>query len=74
MAHRRSNHVIVTQRAENIGGEFSLAVWQMSGWSTKYSANEDFADLVLYTAVAVPDTAHAEIAVPRSAKSKSANL
>ena len=51
----------------------------MSGQSTKlksakYSAHGDFADLILYVAAAVPDPAHAEIAVPRSAKLKSANL
>ena len=42
--------------------------------SAKYSAHGDFADLVLYAAAAVPDPAHAEIAVPQSAKLKSANL
>ena len=52
--------------AGNIGGEFNLAVWRISGRSAKIS-NGDFADLVLYTAAAtVPDPAHAKIAVPRS--------
>ena len=65
--------------AGNIGGEFNLAVWWMSGQSTKlkfakYSAHGDFADLVLYTAAAVPDPAHTKIAVPRSDELKSANL
>ena len=65
--------------AGNIGGEFNLAVWRMSGWSAKlkfakYSAHGNFADLVLYAASAVPDPANGEIAVPRSAKLKSANL
>ena len=50
-------------------------IWQMSSWfTTKYSANGDFADLVLYAVAAVLDPAYAEIAVPRSAKLKSTNL
>ena len=65
--------------AGNIGREFNLAVWRMSSWSTKlksakYSAHGDFADLVLYAATAVPNPAHTEIAVPQSAKLKTANL
>ena len=65
--------------AGNIGGEFNLAVWRMSGRSAKlksakYTTHVDFADLVLYAAAAVPDPAHAEITVPRSTKLKSANL
>ena len=59
--------------AGNIGGEFNLVVWWMSSWSAKfesakYSANGDFADLVLYDAAAVLDPTHAEITVPRSTK------
>ena len=62
-----------------IGGEFKLAVWQMSVWSAKfksakYSATGNFADLVLYAVAAVPDPALTEIAVPRPTKLKSANL
>ena len=55
--------------AGNISRKFNLAVWQVSGQfaklkPAKYSANGDFADLVLYAAAAVPDHAHTEIAVP----------
>ena len=65
--------------AGNIGGEFNLVVWRMSGWSAKlksakYSAHGDFADLILYATAAVPDPAHTEIAVPRSTKLKSKKL
>ena len=65
--------------AGNIGGEFNLVVWRMSGQSAKfksikYSANGDFAEHILYATAAVPSPAHAEIAVPRSARLKYANL
>ena len=65
--------------AGNIGGEFNLAIWRMSGRSVKlksakYSAHGDFADLALHAAAAVHNPTHADIAVPRSAKLKFANL
>ena len=65
--------------SRNIGRELNLAVWRMSDQSTKlksakYSTHGDFADLVLYAMAAVPNPAHAEIVVSRSANLKSANL
>ena len=68
------NSCCIPYKAGNIGREFNLVVWRMSGRSAKYSANGDFADLILYATAAVPDPAHAEITVPRSAKLKSASL
>ena len=56
--------------AGNIGGEFNLVVWRMSGRSAKlksakYSAPWDFANLVLHAAAAVPDPIKAHLLWPR---------